>query len=77
MTSRERLLTALNLQQPDRVPIDLGGNQTGIPRVAYQHLLDHLGLRAGFLDIADTPYAETVAAGREIARSMCRLRLSD
>ena len=45
MTPRERLLTALNLQPPDRVPIDLGGNQTGIHRVAYQRLLDHLGLK--------------------------------
>lgn len=44
MTSRERLLTALNHQEPDRVPIDLGGNQTGIHKFAYQKLLDHLGL---------------------------------
>jgi uroporphyrinogen decarboxylase len=45
MTSRERLLKALNHQQPDRVPIDLGGNQTGIHRVAYQALLAHLGIQ--------------------------------
>ncbi len=44
MTSRERLLTALNHQQPDRVPIDLGGNQTGIHKFAYRALLDHLGI---------------------------------
>ncbi|MEK7685509.1 MAG: uroporphyrinogen decarboxylase family protein [Verrucomicrobiota bacterium] len=44
-TPRERLLTALNLRQPDRVPLDLGGNQTGIHKFAYQRLLDHLGLR--------------------------------
>jgi len=43
MTSRERLLTALNHQEPDRVPIDLGGNQTGIHRLAYEALLRHLG----------------------------------
>ena len=30
MTSRQRVLTALNHQVPDRVPIDLGGFQTGI-----------------------------------------------
>ena len=30
MTSRERLLRAVNHQVPDRVPIDLGGNQTDI-----------------------------------------------
>jgi uroporphyrinogen decarboxylase len=44
MTPRERLLTALDHREPDRVPIDLGGNQTGIHRDAYQALLDHLGL---------------------------------
>ena len=43
-TSRERLLTALDHREPDRVPIDLGGNQTGIHKVAYQRLLAHLGL---------------------------------
>ncbi len=45
MTSRQRLLAALNHEQPDRVPIDLGGNQTGIHRLAYQALLDHLGIQ--------------------------------
>jgi len=45
MTSRERMLRALNHQIPDRVPIDLGGNQTGIHKFAYQALLKHLGIR--------------------------------
>ena len=45
MTPRQRVLTALNHQEPDRVPIDLGGNQTGIHKLAYQGLLAHLGLR--------------------------------
>ena len=44
-TSRDRVLTSLNHHEPDRVPIDLGGNQTGIHRIAYEKLLDHLGLR--------------------------------
>lgn len=43
-TSRDRVLTALNHREPDRVPIDLGGNQTGIHKFAYQKLIDHLGL---------------------------------
>jgi uroporphyrinogen decarboxylase len=43
MTPRERLLTALAHRQPDRVPLDLGGNQTGIHKVAYQRLLQLLG----------------------------------
>jgi len=44
MTSRERVLTALDHREPDQVPIDLGGNQTGIHKNAYQALLMHLGL---------------------------------
>jgi uroporphyrinogen decarboxylase len=40
----QRLLTALDHCQPDRVPIDLGGNQTGIHKFAYEKLLAHLGL---------------------------------
>jgi uroporphyrinogen decarboxylase len=44
MTSRQRVLTALDHRQPDRVPIDLGGNQTGIHKFAYQALVAHLGL---------------------------------
>jgi len=45
MTSRERMLAALNHTEPDRVPIDLGGNQTGIHKFAYEALLQHLGIR--------------------------------
>ena len=44
MTPRQRLLTALNHEEPDRVPMDLGGNQTGIHKFAYQSLVQHLGL---------------------------------
>ncbi|MCX6559203.1 MAG: hypothetical protein NTZ26_01690 [Candidatus Aminicenantes bacterium] len=43
MTSRERVLAALDHRVPDRVPIDLGGNQTGIHRVAYENLIARLG----------------------------------
>ncbi len=44
MTSRERVLKALNHEAPDRVPIDLGGNQTGIHKNAYRNLIRHLGI---------------------------------
>ena len=44
MTSRERVIKALNHQVPDRVPIDLGGFQTGIHQKAYAELLSHLSL---------------------------------
>jgi len=45
MTPRERMMLALNHQVPDRVPIDLGGFQTGIHKRAYAALLEHLRLR--------------------------------
>ena len=45
MNSRERVLTALNFQEPDRVPIDLGGFQTGIHRIAYKRLIDYLDIK--------------------------------
>lgn len=44
MTSRQRVLKAINHEVPDRVPLDLGGFQTGIHRIAYQELIDYLGI---------------------------------
>ncbi len=44
MSPRERLLKAVNHETPDRVPIDLGGFQTGIHVKAYKNLLLHLGI---------------------------------
>ena len=45
MNSRERLLAALNHQEPDQIPFDLGSTQvTGIHVVAYQRLRDYLGM---------------------------------
>jgi uroporphyrinogen decarboxylase len=46
MTSRERVLTALNHREPDRVPIDLSGHRSsGIAAMAYARLRDFLGLQ--------------------------------
>ncbi len=45
MTSRERVIAALNHQEPDRVPIDCSGmRSTGIAAVAYGRLKEALGL---------------------------------
>lgn len=45
MTSREWVLAALNHQEPDRVPIDLGqAGGDGITTVAYSNLVSYLGL---------------------------------
>jgi uroporphyrinogen decarboxylase len=43
-THKERVLTALNHEQPDRVPMDLGGRQTTLSILAYENLKRHLGL---------------------------------
>jgi len=45
MTSRERVQAALRHQEPDGIPLDLGGNQSGITRGAYEALLSYLGRR--------------------------------
>ncbi|MFM1943030.1 MAG: hypothetical protein RI897_2012 [Verrucomicrobiota bacterium] len=45
MTSRERILAALNHQPTDRIPIDFGGTrQSGIAVIAYHLLRQHLNL---------------------------------
>jgi len=45
MNSRQRVLSALNHRQPDRVPIDLGGTrQSGIAASTYHKLKQRLGI---------------------------------
>lgn len=47
MTARERLLTALDHREPDRVPLDMGSTHvTGIAVRAYEGLRKELGLPA-------------------------------
>jgi uroporphyrinogen decarboxylase len=43
MNSKERVLMALNHEQPDRVPMDLGGRQTTLMIPAYEAIKKHLG----------------------------------
>ncbi len=54
MTSQQRILTALNHQQPDRVPIDFGGHRSsGIMAIAYHKLKKHLGITSGDIYVYD------------------------
>lgn len=54
MTSRERVLAALNHQTPDRVPLDFSGHRSsGIHAIAYARLRKHLGLPARPLRVYD------------------------
>ena len=54
MNSRERVLTALNHKEPDRVPFDMGGTVvTGIQAKAYRKLREYLGLPEKEIIIVD------------------------
>ncbi|HEY3290005.1 MAG TPA: uroporphyrinogen decarboxylase family protein, partial [Anaerolineae bacterium] len=55
MTSRERVLSALNFGNPDRLPRDFGGMlSTGISAFAYPRLVKALGLPARLPKVYDT-----------------------
>jgi uroporphyrinogen decarboxylase len=54
VTARERVMTAVNHSEPDRVPIDLGGHRSsGIMAIAYRKLKDHLGITTGDIYVYD------------------------
>jgi uroporphyrinogen decarboxylase len=53
-TSRERVLNAVNHQEPDRIPIDLGGHRSsGMMAIAYNNLKRCLGIRSGDIYVYD------------------------
>jgi len=55
MTSRQRVLVALNHKEPDKVPVDCGAmRSTGIMGVAYNRLKSHLGIEGGETKMYDT-----------------------
>ncbi len=54
MTSRERVLAAIEHRSPDRVPVDLGATpSSGISAIAYGNLKRHLGITTGHTRIYD------------------------
>jgi len=56
MLNRDRVLMALNHEEPDRVPIDLASTPvSGVCRGAYADLLAHLGLAGREIRIIDIP----------------------
>jgi uroporphyrinogen decarboxylase len=66
MTSRERVLTALAHEQPDRVPLVIGtSNTTGLKMGAYRRLKAHLGISAPDRYIYDWPELGTAALDEE------------
>ena len=54
MTSRERIIAAIEHRQPDRVPVDLGATpSSGISATAYGNLKKHLGIASGHTRLYD------------------------
>lgn len=70
MNRRERVLCALNHQEPDRVPVDLGGtNVTGISAIAYKNFKSYLGLNGREIRVFDT-YQQLADVEEEILRTV-------
>ncbi len=62
MSSRERVLTAIDHKEPDRVPIFIGANNsTGIKVKPYRRLKDILGIRSEDRYLYDWPELGTAA----------------
>jgi uroporphyrinogen decarboxylase len=56
MNSRERVMAALNHQQPDKVAVDFGGHRSsGISAIAYAKLKKALGISGGDVYVYDIP----------------------
>ncbi len=54
MTSRQRLVTSLLHEEPDRIPIDFGAmGSTGITALAYARLREYLGMKEGTIRVYD------------------------
>jgi uroporphyrinogen decarboxylase len=54
MNPRERVMSALNHQEPDRIPIDLGGSIcSSIHKEAYVELKKHLGMDVEEIELVD------------------------
>ncbi len=72
MTSRDRVLTTLNHEEPDRVPIIIGvSNATGIKMEVFRKYKDLLGIQAEEGYLYDWPELGTAAPDEE---AMLRLR---
>ena len=72
MTSRERVVRAINHEPVDRVPIDLGSfMSTGISMFAYWNLRKHLGLSTDHIWIPDMVQCLAYVDGDILERFHC------
>ncbi len=69
MGHRERVLKALNHEEPDRVPIDLGGTPvTQVHPDAYEALLSHIGFPPEKLDEGQQGSFQAVTPSEDVLR---------
>jgi uroporphyrinogen decarboxylase len=59
LSSRERIVTALNHKEPDRVPIAFGGLHDSIHLIGHWKLKKHFGFEGGE-DIIQDPFQQIV-----------------
>ena len=67
MNSRERVLAAINHQEPDRIPLDLGsGHACKFTKYFYEKLLDYFGItdEKDRLEICQKPYQLVYASDK-------------
>ncbi|MBT8364590.1 MAG: hypothetical protein KJP23_07765 [Deltaproteobacteria bacterium] len=68
MTSRERVMTTLNLEEPDRVPLDLGqAAGDSITAAAYENLIKYLGFPKRTIQILNK-LAQTVIVDEDVLK---------
>lgn len=71
LTSRERVLTAINHEQPDRVPLVIGvSNATGIKMKPYKGIKDIIGVQAPDNYMYDWPELGTAEIDEETMRRL-------
>jgi uroporphyrinogen decarboxylase len=71
MTSRERVLTAINHEEPDRVPLVIGvSNATGIKMKPYKGIKDIIGVQAPNRYLYDWPELGTAEIDEETMRRL-------
>ncbi len=69
MTHRERVMAALNHQQPDRIPIDFGGARpTCIVAPAYEKLRKYMGLAGETRTYGSGRFARSIIPDEEMLR---------
>jgi uroporphyrinogen decarboxylase len=71
MNSKERIKTAINFQEPDRVPLDIGGTTvTAFSKIAYVEAMKYKGLSQDFDPYPIDPIQQIVIPNPEILQQL-------